>query len=279
MQGIVTALRTSLPTPVKRLLKYPYLVALDLTDAAERRREMTPPRHICSVGNGDNKSVGLEFKRIFVEYGGLKPDDRVLDVGCGIGRIAAPLTDYLSEKGEYYGFDIVKSGVDWCRKNITVRYPNFHFFHSDVSNRNYNPRGAIHASEYRFPFEDGSFDFIFLTSVFTHMFPSDMENYLREISRVLTVGGRCLITFFLLNEESNFCISLKMGTQSFIHDVGGCFTTTVENPEAAIAYPERYIQSAFAANHLSIHEPVHYGSWCGRDNFLSYQDIVIAEKI
>lgn len=279
MQGLVSALKTSLPTPVKRLLKYPYLVALDLSDAAERRREMTPPRHICSVGNGDNKSIGLEFKRIFVEYGGLEPDDRVLDVGCGIGRIAAPLTDYLSPKGAYHGFDIVKSGVDWCRKNITTRYPNFQFTHSDVSNKNYNSRGTIRASEYKFPFENGSFDFIFLTSVFTHMFPADVENYMGEISRVLKVGGKCLITFFLLNDESRYCISLKLGTQDFVHEAGGCYTTTVENPEAAIAYQESTIRELFAKNSLSICQPMRYGSWCGRDKFLSYQDIVIAQKL
>jgi ubiquinone/menaquinone biosynthesis C-methylase UbiE len=278
MQGIVSALRTSLPTPVKRFLKYPYLVALDLTDAAERRKDLTPPRHICAVGDGDFKAVGLEFKRIFVNYAGLKPDDHVLDVGCGIGRIAAPLTDYLSENGAYQGFDIVKSGVDWCRKNITARYPNFQFFHSDVRNKNYNPRGVVSAADYKFPFENETFDFVFLTSVFTHMFPADMENYLSEISRVLKVGGRCLITFFLLNDESNFCISLKMGTQSFVHDAGGCYTTTVENPEAAIAFSESTIRESFARRRLSINEPIRYGSWCGRDNYLSYQDIVIAKK-
>jgi hypothetical protein len=81
MQGIMLKLKTYLPAPVKRLLKYPYLFALDLADAAERRGDMIPPRHICSVGDGDYKAVGLEFKRIFVEYAGLKPDDHVLDAG------------------------------------------------------------------------------------------------------------------------------------------------------------------------------------------------------
>ena len=53
-----------------------------------------------------------------------------------------------------------------------------------------------------FPCADNSFDLVFLTSVFTHMFAGDVENYLSEISRVLKPGGKCLITWFLLDEVS-----------------------------------------------------------------------------
>ena len=34
------------------------------------------------------------------------------------------------------------------------------------------------------------------------MLSADMENYLKQIARVLKPGGRCLITYFLLNPES-----------------------------------------------------------------------------
>lgn len=30
---------------------------------------------------------------------------------------------------------------------------------------------------------------------------------------------------------------------------------------------------------MNIVEPIHYGLWCGRDEFLSYQDIILAKKI
>jgi ubiquinone/menaquinone biosynthesis C-methylase UbiE len=243
MKGFVSALKASVPKPVKGFLKQFYLGALDLTDAAARRRDMTPPRRMCfSVGDGDFKAIGLEFMHIFVEYGGLKPDDRVLDVGCGIGRMAAPLTGYLSAKGEYQGIDIVKKGVEWCQSNITAKYPNFKFCHSDIRNKNYNSHGVIQASNYKFPYENSSFDFIFLTSVFTHLLPQDMEHYLSEISRVLKKRGTCLITFFLMNEESKGLALKKMSTPDFTHEIDGYFTTTVENPEEAIAFSEPYIR-------------------------------------
>ena len=67
MKGFVSALKASVPKPVKGFLKQFYLGALDLTDAAARRRDMTPPRRMCfSVGDGDFKAIGLEFMHIFV---------------------------------------------------------------------------------------------------------------------------------------------------------------------------------------------------------------------
>lgn len=50
--------------------------------------------------------------------------------------------------------------------------------------------------------ERSSFDFVFLTSVFTHLLPEDMNNYFSEVVRVLTHARRCLITYFLLTFES-----------------------------------------------------------------------------
>jgi ubiquinone/menaquinone biosynthesis C-methylase UbiE len=230
------------------------------------------------VGDGDYKSVGLAFRDLFIKYGGLKPEHRVLDVGCGIGRMAVPLTGYLSAKAEYHGFDIVKSGIKWCQQAITPRYPNFHFTHCDIHNKQYNPHGKYQASSYKFPFDTASFDFVFLTSVFTHMFPPDMENYLSEISRVLKKDGTCFITFFLMNEESKNQIRNGSTTQPFTHEMDGYFIVTTENPEAAIAFPEPYVRKLFSKFGLSISEPIHFGSWCGRQQFLSYQDIVIAKK-
>jgi SAM-dependent methyltransferase len=255
-----------------------YLRTLDLSDMFARRRDMVPPRTMYFVGDGDYKTVGAEFRKFFTQYGGLKPEHRVLDVGCGIGRMAVPLTEYLAGPGEYRGFDIVKRGVEWCQRNVTPRYPNFQFLHSDVKNKFYNPGGVYEACSYKFPYENGSFDFIFLTSVFTHMFPADLENYAREIARVLKKGGRCFVTMFLLNQESERLIQKGSSTQNFVYKLEGCVTADPENPEASLAFEEWYVRDLFAGLGLSIREPIHYGAWCGRKEYLSYQDIVIATK-
>jgi len=230
------------------------------------------------VGDGDFTKTGKEFLRYFIDLAGLKPHERVLDVGCGIGRMAVPLVGYLDKRGTYEGFDIVRKGIDWCKRNITSRYPNFSFRLADIYNKNYNPEGNLKASEYKFPYPDESFDFTFLASVFTHMLPEDMGKYFSEISRTLKRGGRCLITFFLLNDESLRLIDNGESAYHFRHIFPGYRTINTERPESAVAYDEGFISGLFAKNGLEIKYPVHYGSWCGRRDFLSCQDIIVASK-
>lgn len=176
-------------------------IALDARDAALRRRDpLTPPHRLGFVGSGDFRASGDEFREQFVELAGLRPDEDVLDVGSGVGRVAVGLTGWL--QGRYEGIDIVRRGVEWCQQAITPRYPNFSFQVADLYNRHYNPEGRVPASEYRFPFEDQSFDFVVLTSVFTHLLPPDRDNYIAEIARVLRPAGRCFGTFFLFDNEA-----------------------------------------------------------------------------
>src|SRR5215469_3416700 len=157
-----------------------FFLPVDLLDKALGRRDpLIPPRWMVFVGGCNFNDQ--EFLRYFAELGGLKPGDRVLDVGCGIGRMAVPLTKFLDERGSYEGFDIVPDGITWCQSQITPRFPRFRFTLADIYNGLYNPGGGYRAGDYVFPYPDASFDFVFLFSVFTHMLPADMENYLRQI--------------------------------------------------------------------------------------------------
>ncbi|HMP28636.1 MAG TPA: class I SAM-dependent methyltransferase, partial [Saprospiraceae bacterium] len=101
----------------------------------------------------------------------------ILDIGCGIGRIAIPLTSYLNEEGSYNGFDIVKEGIDWCTKNINHRFSNFTFLHIPLQNELYNLSTKVKSSLLTFPYISDHFDLVIATSVFTHMMPEDVENY------------------------------------------------------------------------------------------------------
>jgi ubiquinone/menaquinone biosynthesis C-methylase UbiE len=242
------------------------------SDTSSDTSELIPPKEMLFDG-GHFKEVGEYFLRFFVDNIKLKPDEKILDVGCGIGRVAVPLTRYLNEKGLYEGFDIVAKGINWCRENIASRYPNFHFQLADVFNKTYNPQGKHRASDYRFPYEDEYFDFVFLTSVFTHMLPRDMEHYLVEISRVLKTNGRCLITFFLMKDgfrERANDVNAALDFQYKVNQERTVFYVTDKNsPENAIAFDEEYIRSLYKNVNLRIVEPVTYG----------FQDIIIAEKI
>lgn len=244
-----------------------------------RDSEFIPPVHLMHDGPRtykDFKENGDEFLRLYVELCGLKPDEDMLDVGCGIGRKTLPLTRYLSDHGSYVGVDIVKSGVDWCTEKYTSKYPSFSFQLIDVYNDLYNPEGKYDAAEYRFPFADEQFDFVALNSVFTHMVREDIENYMGEVARMLRTGARCLISFFLLNDESSSLIQAGKSTIDLRYEFGPARAMSREKPEAAIGYDENYVIGLYEKCGLEIRRPISYGSWCGRENYYSYQDQIVA---
>jgi SAM-dependent methyltransferase len=240
-----------------------------------RAQELTPPRWLHFVGAGDFRTVGERFLGYFREIGGLQPHESVLDVGCGVGRMAIPLASYLSAQASYCGFDIVKPAIDWCQSQITPRFPNFQFVHANIQNDEYNPRGLDRAEQYRFPYDDSRFDFIFLTSVFTHMLPAGTRNYLQEMKRVLRPQGRIFVTAFLLDQISK---SLMSGEASLFHfqDSGkGYWTTHLQRPEAVTAYTLEELRAMLEAAGLRIIEPIHWGSWSGRPASVEGQDILL----
>ena len=97
--------------------------------------------------------------------------------------------DFIGDlRGGYDGVEIHPEAVEWCQRAITPLHPTFRFHRADLVSPAYNPHGLVPASEYRFPFPDQSFDFIFLASVFTHMLPDAVEHYLREIGRNTSVA-------------------------------------------------------------------------------------------
>ncbi len=217
----IAVLQTRLERNDSRLERLEQIVYLLEESHYRAINDPRPRRDHIFVGDMDNFiAVGEEFLNHFQTLCHLQADECVLDVGCGIGRMALPLTKYLSAAARYEGFDIVKDGIDWCIANITSRYPNFHFQFADVRNDHYNPIGQYGASEYHFPYSDESFDFVFLTSVFTHMLPPDMKNYLCEVARVLRRGGRALITFFLWNPNSTLLITTGKSLFQFQHEYG-----------------------------------------------------------
>src|SRR5260221_8386674 len=114
--------------PIFSILRKTYYFLIDSFESMfGLRDELTPPRSLIFVGDGDFKKTGEEFLKHFIRIGGLKKNDCVLDVGCGIGRMAIPLTGDLSSEGSYEGFDIFAKGINWCTKRINSKFSNFKF--------------------------------------------------------------------------------------------------------------------------------------------------------
>lgn len=105
---------------------------------------------------------------------GLTPDSRLLDIGCGTGQMAMALADYLSDRGAYYGTDIGREAVEYCRQHF--RRPNFVF-------------AAGEMTSVPFTSADGPFDMAIFFSVFTHTFVDESALLLAEASRLLGPSG------------------------------------------------------------------------------------------
>jgi SAM-dependent methyltransferase len=248
-------------------------------------RRMGLPSHVPVLGE--------RLVRALAGAGGLGPNGDVLDIGCGPGRVAAPLTRYLSAEGRYEGFDVVPKSVRWCRRRIHQRHPNFNFQLANLHNRQYNPGGAVAAEEYRFPYPDGSFDAALAASLFTHLQPFESEHYLREAARVLRPSGRLLSSWFLLNAESEELIAAGRARRPGMFDDkplrleyelndgrGNRYRANrVDVPEHQIAIYEDDVRAWHEAAGMQVIQ-IRYGAWAGREPGPEEigQDLVIAER-
>lgn len=120
---------------------------------------------------------------------------RLLEIGCGPGRLPIGILTSVGDIASYLGVDVNKRSVDWCRRHIEPHHPSFHFVHLDVANRRYNQDGTL--ARARLPADDRSFDIVYLYSVFSHLLREDVEHYLGEIGRVLRPGGGVFLTAFV----------------------------------------------------------------------------------
>jgi SAM-dependent methyltransferase len=244
--------------------------------------DLQPPEALIDAVTGGNfEAGGREFIDHLIRFGGLRPSDRVLDVGCGIGRVAVPLVPYL-ESGSYEGFDVHEEAIRWCEANIATRAPRFHFKTVPVQSGWFNPWGNEAAEDLTFPYPDDEFDFAFAISLFTHLLAPATERYLAEIARVLKPGGRWLLTFFLIPEEGHPEPSPEWpsppewpGGMRFNHEAQGCRLMDPHHPERAVAHEEAWLMPAIARSGLSV-RTVHRGYWPGRHG-LSFQDVVLGD--
>lgn len=271
-----------LPRWIRGPLEAAMLTVLDVGDALRGRSDpLTPPRRLLYDGPRDPelfRENGREFLRHYLDKCGLQPNESILDVGAGMGRKTVPLTGYLSEWGSYLGLDVNRRGVEWCKSRISSRFPNFEFRHLDVFNGRYNPRGTLQDSKVTFPCAEESIDFVVMASVFTHMLPAGLERYLQETARVLRPGtGRCLITFFLLDDDALAGIAAGASTFRFADRRGHWAVEDPARPEHAVSYDASFIEQRFGEAGLAI-TAVYPGSWSGRSPSVSFQDLVVATR-
>jgi len=231
----------------------------DLGESIATRATNMPPRRIrrgISPLWSDFKGTGRDQVEFLVELCGLRPSHRVLDIGCGVGRLALPLSQYLNSEGAYEGFDILDYMINWCRKNISSRHANFHFETAAVASTTGSSSPGQSAEGYRFPYEDDSFDLAYAGSLFTHLTAGGTENYLAEAVRTLRPGGVLVATFNLYNSESQALIPGRRLAEIWPNDYGTYRIKEKDSPESNVAFDEAYLRKVYQRVGLTIVEPI-----------------------
>jgi SAM-dependent methyltransferase len=164
-----------------------------------------PPTEYMKLVCGDVPDLEEEFSemgrliaRRLDELEMLDPGARLLDIGCGCGRVALHLFD--SPIAAYAGFDRHPGMIEWAQSNIRAADDRFDFKHVDVRS-GYEELdssvGTVSAEEFVFPYDHGEFTGALAASLFTHIdFPATYR-YLNQTAKVLAPGGRLRASFFL----------------------------------------------------------------------------------
>lgn len=173
-----------------------------------------------------------EAKRLIDNFC-LNSESVVLDVGCGVGRLAIGILDQVEGMKGYYGVDISDRSIMWCQKHLTSKNPHFQFQKLNVYNARYNPQGKVIDDDFTFPFADNMFDIIYLYSVFSHMTDSDAKIYLKEFKRILKPSGGIFLTAFV--EEG--VKPVEINPENYKHEWTGELH--------CVLYDKKYIETLF----------------------------------
>jgi ubiquinone/menaquinone biosynthesis C-methylase UbiE len=174
-------------------------------------------RLIQVLEEADSAPGWAELRRTWLEFSGVRPGDRVIDVGCGTGVVTRDLAQRVGRQGRVVG-------IDPSRRLI------------EVAVRRMEEGGLKGRNEFRsadgaaLPYPDGSFDLVVASAVFSHV-PNGVE-VLAEMVRVARAGGTVVV---------------------FDHDID-TIVINADNRELTRrivhAYCDRYITSGWAGREL-----------------------------
>jgi ubiquinone/menaquinone biosynthesis C-methylase UbiE len=171
-----------------------------------------PPRALRKRVHGHTQLFSFEFIGAEVSNNILdavrphmspEANSRVLDFGCGCGRVLAYFKD--ATPCEMTGSDIDGEAIVWCKDNLSA-------FGTFFQNGSSPP----------LPIADSTFDLVYSISVFTHL-PERMQfQWLNELQRVTKPGGFLLLTTHGIDSVPlNWLQRLRFRLGGFVYVAGG----------------------------------------------------------
>lgn len=152
---------------------------------------------------------------------GLKPEHKLLDIGCGPLRFGSEAIQYLNEDS-YFGIDPFKPYIR-VGSRITKLLG---------IDKNYS---VIESVNFEFDKFGAKFDFSVAQSVLTHLSRSQIKLCLANLKKVMRKGGTFLFTFIISKGNKGRLyggtLPMNMGkipSQSYLHELAISFGLTYE---------------------------------------------------
>lgn len=207
----------------------------DYYDQAKIDADVMAGRHRTAIG-GNWEAIG-QLQLDFLEARGLRPEHKLLDIGCGSLRAGVKLVRYL-DAGNYYGTDINESLLDagyereLAPEGLKHRLPR---------------ANLVTEGDFDFSWCPVAFEFALAQSVFSHLPLVHLRICLERLHPHMTPGGSFFATFFQIPEHHH-------NAEPFRH-AGGHTTYGARDP-----YHHRLSEIEFACRYLGW-EPVYVGDW------------------
>jgi predicted SAM-dependent methyltransferase len=123
--------------------------------------------------------------------------------------------------------------LNWCCRNFDSE--RFEFYRSTNGSKTYNSGGDN--AHYVLPLPDETVDFVFSTSLFTHLLEKELVNYCRESYRVLKSDSVMAMSCFPIDHPP----PTWGDRHTFRFRIGDAYVESMSVPEAAVAYEEKFL--------------------------------------
>lgn len=141
----------------------------------------------------DAKYLEETAKQIRSVSSRLSGSARVLDFGCGQGRLLNGLVHDRIRIAEYVGIDVDAEAISWCVRNLDYDVFDISFVWYNQANRRYHATGTEYA---KVPVPENRFDLAFSNSVFSHLDAADAAKFAAQLRPLLRPDGRLYLTAF-----------------------------------------------------------------------------------
>ncbi len=213
---------------------------------------------------------------------------KIVDFGCGHGKLAPVSVFFTDPDGEYLGIDIQESYIDYCRWKYS-KLPRVKFHLSGDSNPFYPAQQGVSGRNQSYggdwPIAAESVDILIAVSVFTHLQEADAFGYINKIFTILKPGGLAIFTCHIVEEPRKqpgvvfnydpVLVSLCK-CETPLPGTSNWFTSCPELPESGIAMNMAGLNSLMQGKFKT--ELIMRGSGTGGSGPLP-QDMVVARKV